>query len=95
MQLIDLNGDPLSVIQELILLNMNGMNSNPILKEWYNRDVFNKIEQNFREENGVEHVDFLYTSFVEIVNKWQAEGKMRADIDSEMIMAYFQCHNQH
>lgn len=86
---VDLDGDPFHVIQELLRQNLNGIVSNPILKEWYNRDVFNKIEQNYREENGIERVDFLYDSFIEVVKKWQAEGKMRADIDSEMIMAMF------
>lgn len=86
---VDPDGDPISVIMELIQKNMEGMASNPILREWYNKDVFNKIEENYREENGLEHVDFLYSSFIEIVEKWQAEGKLRNDIDSEMIMALF------
>jgi hypothetical protein len=43
-----------------MLLNYMGINSNPILKEWYNRDVFSKIEQHYREENGLEHIHFMY-----------------------------------
>ncbi len=89
LETIDLDKDPEKVIQEFIFMNMTGMQSNPILREWYNKDVFNKIEQNYREENGIEHVDFLYTNFLEIVKKWQTDGKMRTDIDSEMIMAIF------
>ncbi|MNE94585.1 hypothetical protein D3C80_1925700 [compost metagenome] len=34
-------------------------------------------------------VDFMYDSFLEIVRQWQAEGKMRSDIDSKMIMMVF------
>jgi AcrR family transcriptional regulator len=86
---VDPDGDPASVIRQLLQKNLEGITSNPILREWYNKDVFNKIEQNYREENGIEHLDFLYDSFIEIVEKWQAEGKMRADIDSVMIMAIF------
>ncbi len=86
---VDMDGDPFIVINEIIKLNINGMNSNPILREWYNRDVFNKIEQNFLMGKGLEHLDFLYDCFIDIINKWQTEGKMRADIDSEMIMAMF------
>ena len=59
------------------------------MKEWYNRDVFSKIERSFREENGMEHVDFFYDNFIEIVRKWQEEGRMRSDINAEMIMAIF------
>ena len=89
MESVDLETDPINVMKEMMFLNLKGMSSNSILKEWYNRDVFNKIEQNFREENGLNYVDFLYDSFIEIVKKWQIEGKMRNDIDAEMIMAIF------
>lgn len=86
---IDLNDEPVKVVKELMLLNIAGMNSNPILREWYNRDVFSKLEQHYREENGSKSVDFLYNSFIEIIKKWQVEGKMRNDIDCELIMAIF------
>ena len=86
---INLDDDPLTVTKELMALNMEGIYSNPILKEWYNRDVYSKIEQHYREEKGIERLDFVYDSFLEIVKKWQIEGKMRSDIDSEFIMAIF------
>ncbi|WP_368488592.1 TetR/AcrR family transcriptional regulator [Clostridium sp. BJN0013] len=86
---INLNQDPLSLVKEIMSLNLQGMNSNPILKEWYNKDVFSKIEQHFREEKGLERLDFMYSDFLEIIKKWQAEGKMRSDIDCELIMAIF------
>lgn len=81
--------DPLSLVKEIMLLNLQGMNSNPILKEWYNKDVFDKIEQNFRMEKGLERLDFMYNHFTEIIKKWQAGGKMRSDIDSGTIMGIF------
>ena len=86
---INLKNDPADVMKEMMLKNQKGMNSNPILREWYNREVFSRIEQNYRMENGLEYVDFLYDSFIKIVNKWQTEGKIRNDIDAEMIMAIF------
>ncbi|HPH97070.1 MAG TPA: TetR/AcrR family transcriptional regulator [Anaerolineaceae bacterium] len=86
---VNLDQDPLSVIRQVTLLNMQGMMTNPILKQWYNRDVFLKIEESYRAENGLERVDFVYDFFLEIVEKWQAEGKMRQDISSRMIMAMF------
>lgn len=89
METVDMNDDPLKLIKQLMLLNINGMNSNPILSEWYNRDVFGKIEQLYREENGNNNVDFIYGSFSEIIKKWQYEGKMRDDIDCDLIMAFF------
>jgi AcrR family transcriptional regulator len=89
MQSLDMKGDPLKIVNEMLLLNFKGINSDPIMKEWYNRDVFNKIERNYRRENGIENVDFMYDSFIEVVRKWQDEGRMRSDIDSGMIMAIF------
>ena len=89
MESIDLKANPIDVVKELMYLNLQGMSANPILKEWYNREVFSKIEQKFREENGLDQVDFLYSSFIEIVKNWQADGKIRSDIDADMIMAIF------
>ena len=89
MKSVDLNEEPISLIKKLMSLNISGMNSNPILREWYNRDVFSKIEQEYREDNGVAKFDFVYNIFFELVNKWQAEGKIRKDIDGELIMGFF------
>ncbi|WP_027629141.1 TetR/AcrR family transcriptional regulator [Ruminiclostridium cellobioparum] len=89
LQSIDLNSSPLEVVRQMLALNVQGMKASPILREWYNRSVFNRIEQIYREENGLENFDFLYDSFYEIILKWQEEGKIRRDIDSKMIMTIF------
>ncbi len=89
MKSINLEASPLEVMREMMFLNAKGMTSNPILKEWYNKDVFKKIEQSYRDEKGIDAVEFLYDSFIEVVRKWQAERKVRSDIDAEMIMAIF------
>jgi Transcriptional regulator len=89
MKSVDFDEDPIMLSKKLLLLNINGINSNPILKEWYNRDVFSKIEQQYREDNGADRYDFLYGDFANLIVKWQTEGKMRKDIDSELIMSFF------
>ncbi len=86
---MDPKADPIDVMKRMMFMNLEGMGSNPILRQWYNRDVFNKIERSFREEKGMDSVAFLYDSFIEVVKKWQSEGKMRKDIDADMIMAIF------
>jgi AcrR family transcriptional regulator len=83
------DADPMEVMKEITLLNFQGMMSHPILKEWYNREVFGKIEKNFRKEKGLDQIDFLYDCFIELIKKWQAEGKFRNDIAPDMIMALF------
>lgn len=89
MQSVNLEDEPLKVVREVLALNISGMDSNPILRQWYNKDVFGKIERLYREENGISVVDFVYDSFAETIKKWQNEGKMRKDMDSELIMAIF------
>jgi AcrR family transcriptional regulator len=86
---IDMEQEPIALIKQLLGMNMEKMLANPILSQWYNRDVFGKIEKLFREENGLDSADFMYQTFYVLVKKWQAEGKMRSDIGSEMIMAIF------
>ncbi len=86
---LDLNQPPLTVVRQMLSMNIEGIRSNPILKEWYNKSVYNKIEQLYREENGSQATEFLYDSFLEIVTQWQAQGKMRKDMDSKMIMMIF------
>jgi len=89
MKSLDFDEDPVNIIKKLLSLNINGMNSNTILREWYNRDVFSKIEKQYREENGVAKYDFVFNSFAEVIIKWQSEGKIRNDINSDLIMAFF------
>jgi AcrR family transcriptional regulator len=89
MRNIDLNSEPKNLIKQLIYRNYEGMIKNPILREWYNKDVFNKIEQQFRKESGLDQMNYLYENFLKIIEKWQKTGKMRNDIDSETIMAIF------
>lgn len=86
---IDLEGHPMEVMGQLMMLNEMGMREHSILKEWYNKDVYSRIEQAYREVNGIEHVDFMYDAFIAIVKKWQDENKFRRDIEPEMIMAIF------
>ncbi len=86
---INPDDDPMTVIMQITQMNLEGVAANPILREWYNKDVFQKIEQKFRETNQQESFDFMYEDYYETIKKWQAEGRMRSDIDCGMIMALF------
>lgn len=86
---VDVNKNPLQVMQKMMYLNMKGMTENRILREWYNKEIYNKIEKAYQKEKGIERVDFMYDAFIEVVKKWQDNGKMRTDISPEMIMAIF------
>lgn len=86
---LDLSQDPRVVIGQMVKLNQEGIRSNPILREWYDSESFRKVEKTYREENGIGALDFLFDGFLTLVQRWQSEGKMRADIDSRMIMIVF------
>ena len=86
---LNMDDDPVTLIKQLLTRNMEGMLSNPILVQWYQPDVYDKIETVFRQENGLDAMTFLYHDFFVLVQKWQSEGKMRTDISCEMIMAIF------
>ena len=86
---LDLSKSPLEIVKQMLALNAEGLNTNPILNEWNNKAVFSRIEQLYREENGIQAVDFIFDSFHDLVKEWQAQGKIRKDIDSKMIMMMF------
>jgi len=84
---LDVTLEPKQVIAHMLACNSEGMRNNPILREWYNRKVFAKLE------HGSEAVHFLNDTFVqpfvELVGRWQAEGKIRSDVDAATIMLVF------
>jgi hypothetical protein len=74
----------------MVTQNAVEMNSNPILKEWYNKELFAKLEKQYYEHGGIEKFDELTNSGrMELIRKWKAEGKLRKDIDDAMINAIF------
>nr|WP_319489241.1 TetR/AcrR family transcriptional regulator [uncultured Caproiciproducens sp.] len=90
METVDTDDDPAKVLKEVMAINFNGMNSNPILKEWYNRDLFSKLEKEFYEQDGFKSIDeFMNSGTVELIKKWKAEGRIRNDLDDDMILAIF------
>lgn len=86
---LDLSQPPLAIIRQMMALNQQGIQSSPILREWYRSEEFRKIEKTYREEHAIDSLNFLYDAFLDLVRRWQAEGKMRTDIDSNMIMMMF------
>ncbi|WP_240339697.1 TetR/AcrR family transcriptional regulator [Halobacillus ihumii] len=88
METLDLNQDPETLVKEWMTQNIKAVNSNRILKEWYNRDVFRKLEQYFHEEVNQNDIAF-HNFYTGLLNKWRAEGKIREDVDDELLPAFF------
>jgi len=90
MESIDMEGDPIIVVKEVITLNLKGMNANPILKEWYNRDLFSKLEKEFYQEGGIVGIyELMNSSTAELIKKWKSEKKIRNDLDDGLILSLF------
>jgi AcrR family transcriptional regulator len=88
-ELIDWSGEPKAVVRALLKQNLEGMLANPILRQWYDPMSSARIERLFREQDGMSAASAIYHRFIDLVTGWQAEGRMRADIDPVMIMAIF------
>lgn len=87
---MNLEEDPVTMITKMVVQNANDMNSNLILKEWYNKEFFGKLEHMFYEEGGIAGFDdFSQNGRIDLIKKWKAEGKIRDDINDEMINAIF------
>lgn len=89
MAAMDPGDEPLRLIQKAVALNQEGIRSNPILCQWYHKDVYDKLERLFREENGLGVMELFYRDMLGLIRGWQAQGKIRPDIDSGMILAMF------
>ncbi len=86
----DSKDDPVQAVVKLVMQNFKVMQSNPIMKEWYNRDVYSKIECYFDEQGGMGSIqEFLNSGQTELIQKWKAEGKIRNDLDDDLIGAIF------
>lgn len=83
---LDANQDPITFVKEFMTRSFEAMHSNKILKEWYNRDVFRKLEKHYRETTDVESMRSFY---VGLLKQWKAEGKIRSDIDDDLLAALF------
>jgi AcrR family transcriptional regulator len=86
----DINGDPVTEIKKLLSLNFSGTHSNPILREWYNRELMQKLETEFYRQGGMTDAQELMDSGMrELIRFWKADGKLRDDLDDELILAIF------
>ncbi len=90
LETLDIDQSPSAIITHMMRVNQEGIAASPILREWYHSEEFRSIEKAYRDEHAIDSLNFLYDTFLALVRRWQAEGKMRADIDSVMIMKIFE-----
>ncbi|WP_306428806.1 TetR/AcrR family transcriptional regulator [Siminovitchia terrae] len=88
MEFLDLSQEPVTIVTDIIEQNFSAMDNNLILKEWYNRDFFRELERHYREEEKNNDTSFR-NFYAELFKKWKAEGKIRGDIEDELLIAIF------
>ena len=88
---IDFDREISTVLRDLIPQLLGGMKDNPILAEWYKKDNFKaiikKVGVPYVESSNTE--DVFYPFLLEIVGKWQSQGKLDPKQDREYILALF------
>lgn len=87
MESIDLDQEPLKVINQLIMGNVEAIQINPILKEWYSQNFYKKLEQYYRNE-GSKSIDSFRDFYIDLFKKWKAQGKIREDIDEDLLPVF-------
>ncbi|MGN8646742.1 TetR/AcrR family transcriptional regulator [Gracilibacillus sp. HCP3S3_G5_1] len=85
---LDINKEPIELVKEFMARSFDAMRSNMVLKEWYNRDVFRRLEKYFVES---EHKDeeSIRSFFVGLLKQWKVDGRIRSDIDDDLLAALF------
>lgn len=85
---IDLDQEPVKVINQLIMGNIEAIQTNPILKEWYSQDFYKVLERYYRNE-GSKNIDSFRDFYMDLFKSWKAQGKIREDIDEDLLPAFF------
>jgi AcrR family transcriptional regulator len=85
---IDQDSEPIKAVLKLFSINQSGISTNPILKEWYNNDLYGKLEKLVREQGDAVHVaDLMNSKMLGLIKKWKTKGKIRYDLDDGLILA--------
>ena len=90
MSSIDPGEDLHVTLTRMLVRSRDAISSNLILREWYNKDLYSRMEKWFQEEKSNERMnEIIQTYLSEFILKWQQEGKIRSDLDIGMILALF------
>lgn len=90
MSSIDPGEDLHVTLTRMMVRSRDAISSNLILREWYNKDLYSRMEKWFQEEKSNERMnEIIQTYLSEFILKWQQEGKIRSDLEVGMILALF------
>ncbi len=87
---MDYSLEPVQFAVTLLNRNIKEMNANRILSEWYNKELFKKLEKHFLKHNGIKNLEeYMNQGKLELIELWKSQNKIRSDISTGMINALF------
>lgn len=82
--------DPVEFVAEIVSRNAREMLANPVLREWYNRDLFGRLERMFAGSDEMARLQAeMNEGQLEMIREWKAAGMMRTDLEDATIQAMF------
>jgi AcrR family transcriptional regulator len=85
----DFSKNPAETLAKALAYNYEAMMANPILREWYNPEVYAKIEAYYRERGERADAVMMHDATAQFVESWRSAGIIRDDIEPELILALF------
>ena len=74
-QALDLSQDPLVVVEEMQKLNVEGIKTSPILREWYNKSVLKKYNRFTTKKTVLIQLDFYMTASMSLLRYGRLRGR--------------------
>lgn len=87
---VNCNDDLTTLCKGIITGLFNGIRTNPILREWYNRETFRKISKKINiDDISKNQNDISYQFFIDLIDQWQTSGKVSQAYSTDFILALF------
>lgn len=84
---VDLDGEPVKLIHEIIDQIFKLSSNNAILKEWFSNQKLNKIIA-AKNETAVQD-SLIYSTLMKLIDRWVSEGKVKENMSKGRIISLF------
>ena len=87
LQLFEENKPPLEIIKNAVYKFLNMMQSDPILRAFFNPNIHEKYRRTLDLKKKKSQLNYAYELFAPKLKEWQAKGKINSEIDIELLLA--------
>ncbi|MCF8001685.1 MAG: TetR/AcrR family transcriptional regulator [Halanaerobiales bacterium] len=78
---------PLEIIKDAVYKFLNMMQSDPILRAFFNPIIHEKYRRSLDLQKKKSQLNYAYELFAPKLKKWQKEGKINTEVDIELLLA--------